>query len=244
MPSVPEPKFTLLQAQTIQYLTSQITYGKNVTPKTVDEFLNVLWPEGLSQGLHQLRHVQSPPLIDEAEEQRDKAICEALIHHVQYTKCITPTLLKGLLVALHSSKAELTARYEPEARWTLPQAYDIIHLGTQILLSEDVTEKTMDWFVYAIWKDGVQSSRPVNRLKNGLVSPATRDKFVQLVLTETKITDSILDWLYRALYIEDQSSSDEGESDIDTLREGTSDDESPLFGQLSLNCGDYSICQT
>ncbi|KAI1322446.1 hypothetical protein F5Y16DRAFT_415961 [Xylariaceae sp. FL0255] len=244
MSSVPEPHFTPLQAWTIQYLTMQIICGKNVTPKTVDGFLNILWPEGLLQGLRQLYYVQSPPLIDEAEEYSDNAIREAFVQNIRCTRCITPTILKGLLVSLHSSETESTASYKPEARWTLLQAYNIIHLGNQILLSEYVTKETMDWFVYAIWQDDVQSTRRVSRLKKGLINPAIRDKFVQLVPKETKITDSILDWLYRALYIEDQSSSDEGESDTNTLREGTSDDESPLFGQSSLNCGDHSICQT
>ncbi|KAI1315579.1 hypothetical protein F5Y16DRAFT_421109 [Xylariaceae sp. FL0255] len=244
MSSVPEAKFTLLQAWTILYLTTQITCEKNVRPKTIDDFLNVLWPEGLSQGLHQLYYVQSPPLIDEVEEQRDNAIYEAFIQDIRKTNCITPTTLKGLLVPLNSSEPESTARYKLKPRWTLPQAYNIIHLGNQILLCQNVTKETMDWFVYAIWQDNVQSTRRVGHLKNGLVNPAIGDEFVQLVLEETKITESIMDWLFRALYIEDQSSSDEDGSDTDTLREETSDDEGPLFGQSSLHCGDHSICQT
>ncbi|KAI2601835.1 hypothetical protein GGR54DRAFT_634472 [Hypoxylon sp. NC1633] len=244
MSSVPEPKFTLLQAWTILYLTTQITGGKNVKTKTIDDFLNVLWPEGLSQGLRQLRYIQSPSPIDEAGEQSDNTIYEAFIQHIRYTRCITPTILKELLVTLHSSEAEPTARYEPEARWTLSQAYDIIHIGNQILLCQNVTVETMDWFVYTLWQDSIQCTRPTDRLQKNLVGPAIRDKFVQLVLKETKITDSILDWLYRALHIKDQSGSNEDGSDTDTLREGMSEKEGPLFGQSSLHYGDHSIYQT
>ncbi|KAI1317869.1 hypothetical protein F5Y16DRAFT_406509 [Xylariaceae sp. FL0255] len=199
MSSVPEPKFTLLQARTILYLTTQIIYEKKVKPKT-------------------------------AEEHRDNAIYEVFIQDIRKTNCITFTTLKGLLVALHSSETESTARYKLKPRWTLPQAYNIIHLGNQILLCQNVTKETMDWFVYAIWQDNVQSTRRVGHLKNSLVDPAIRDEFVQL--------------LYRALYTQDQSSSDEDGSDTNTLREETSDDEGLLFGQSSLHCGDHSICET
>ncbi|KAI1429649.1 hypothetical protein F5Y12DRAFT_415420 [Xylaria sp. FL1777] len=100
-------------------------YKGTITQGTLDWFLNALWPEGLSQGVHQLRVVEPCSLIDEAtsgqityEEQRNSAICNALVRYVQYTKYITPITLKVLLIARGASLDGQAATHQPQARWT------------------------------------------------------------------------------------------------------------------------------
>ncbi|KAI1167170.1 hypothetical protein F5B18DRAFT_676200 [Nemania serpens] len=173
-------------------------------------FLSALWPEGLSQGLYQLLDVQSSSLIDEAtsglatcEAERKVIIYGELVDRVQDTRCITPVILKGLLIALSASAGSPAARCALEARWTLRQAHNIIHLGNQIQLEEDVTQETMDWFVRAIWPNSPFQAaiRPLcHSVNECLVSPAIRDEFVGLVLGATEITDLIMDWLHEALF--------------------------------------------
>ncbi|KAI1322794.1 hypothetical protein F5Y16DRAFT_404058, partial [Xylariaceae sp. FL0255] len=265
MSSILEPKFTLPQVRVIHYLTTRLSYEKNMTHNTLNWFLKALWPEGLSQGLHQLVNVTSGSIIDEvtsdqtfSEEQRNEAVREALVRHVEYTKCITPATLKGLLIARRASSSNPIARQEPEARWTLRQANDIIHVGNQILLEDDITQETMGWFVRAIWQDTLsqvatclphhdgQSTIPTNSISEGLVSPVIRDEFVQRVLEQTKITDPILDWLRtaviriakkRAFAIECLDSFGNDEDESDTLGEERSGDEDPLLEQPDLSCG-------
>ncbi|KAI1357258.1 hypothetical protein F5Y08DRAFT_334001 [Xylaria arbuscula] len=228
--SAREPKWALPQVQVIRYLTAHILYKGKVTLREMERFLSALWPEGLSQGLYQLLDVKSPSLINEAtsglaacEADRKAMICNEFAERVQDTRCITPVMLKGLLVALSGSTNIPVARHELYVRWTLCQAHDIIHLGNQIQLEEDVTQETMDWFVCAIWphsssqavtwplRHGVHSALSIDSIDECLVSPAIRDEFVGLVLGATQITDLIMDWLYEALFLSER----EGSLDVD-----------------------------
>lgn len=177
-------------------------------------FLGALWPEGLSKGLYQLLDVESPSLIDEAtsglvtcEAERKAEICYQFANRVHDTDCITPVILKGLLIALCGSVNVSEARHEPHLRWTVRQAHDIIHLSHQIQLEKGVTQGTVDWFVRAIWPNsaskavtGLHSALSVSSVDESLVSPAIRGIFVGRVLEATEINDYILDWLYRALF--------------------------------------------
>ncbi|KAJ3573565.1 hypothetical protein NPX13_g4647 [Xylaria arbuscula] len=263
--SAREPKWALPQVQVIRYLTAHILYKGKVTLREMERFLSALWPEGLSQGLYQLLDVKSPSLINEAtsglaacEADRKAMICNEFAERVQDTRCITPVMLKGLLVALSGSTNIPVARHELYVRWTLCQAHDIIHLGNQIQLEEDVTQETMDWFVCAIWphsssqavtwplRHGVHSALSIDSIDECLVSPAIRDEFVGLVLGATQITDLIMDWLYQALFPSERGGSldvdgkDPGSDDEDesyTLDEETSGDDKPSQTQLDLFCG-------
>ncbi|KAI1182076.1 hypothetical protein F5B17DRAFT_216536 [Nemania serpens] len=260
-----EPRWALPQVQVIRYLTEHILYEGNVTPVTMEWFLSALWPEGLSQGLYQLLDVKCPSLIDEAtsdlatcEAERKVMIYEELVDRVQDTRCITPVILKGLLIALSASASGPAAGCALEARWTLLQAHDIIHLGNQIQLEEDISQKTMDWFVHAIWPNSpsqaatrplchsVHSALSIDSVNECLVSPAIRDEFVGLVLGATEITDLIMDWLHEALFrttregspwvdSEDPLSDDEDKSD--TFNEETSGNDNPSQIQSDLSCG-------
>ncbi|KAI1159458.1 hypothetical protein F5B18DRAFT_677301 [Nemania serpens] len=260
-----EPTWALPQVQVIRYLTDHILYEGNITPVTMEWFLSALWPEGLSQGLYQLLDVQSPSLIDEAtsglatcEAERKVMIYEELVDRVQDTRCITPVLLKGLLIALSASAGRPAAGCALEARWTLRQAHDIIHLGNQIQLEEDVTQETMDWFIRAIWpnspsqaairplRHSVHSALSIDSVNGCLVSPAIRAEFVGLVLGAMEITDLIMDWLHEALFRttregslwvdgEDPFSDDEDKSD--TFNEETSRNDNPSQIQSDLSRG-------
>ncbi|KAI1317872.1 hypothetical protein F5Y16DRAFT_419313 [Xylariaceae sp. FL0255] len=219
MSRAPEPTWTLDQARSIQYLTLRVLYERNVTQETIDRFLGALWPAGFSQAASQLRHVRSPSLIDKATrgritygEQRDGAIREALVQRVLDTKCISPVTLKGLLLACCAPASDRAARHQPGARWTLYQAYKILHLGDQIVLEERMTRDTMEWFVRAVWQEGCspamkysQSAFMRSSLSERLFSPlgrveeSIREIFVQRVIGAGRITDSILDWLYTSL---------------------------------------------
>ncbi|KAI0398825.1 hypothetical protein F4802DRAFT_613449 [Xylaria palmicola] len=264
--SAREPRSELPQVQVIRYLTKRILYEGEVTPRTMESFLSALWPEGLSQGLHQLLDVKSPSLIDKAtsglatcEAEREAMIYGEFVDRVQDTRCITPVTLKGLLVALSGLINVPAVRYGPVARWTLCQAHDIIHLGNQIQLEEDVKQEKMDWFVRALWpnsssqaatttqslRHSVYSTLPIDSIDEHLASPAVRDRFVQLVLGAMEITDSILDWLHHALFRtaregspwvdgEDPFSDDEDKSDM--LDEETSGDDNPSQTQSDLSC--------
>ncbi|KAI0404024.1 hypothetical protein F4802DRAFT_607791 [Xylaria palmicola] len=226
----------LPQVQVIRYLTERILYEGEVTPRTMESFLSALWPE-----------------------EREAIIYGEFVDRVQDTRCITPITLKGLLVALSSLINVPAVRYGPVARWTLCQAHNIIHLGNQIQLEEDVTQETMDWFVRALWPNSssqaatmtqslchsVYSTLPVDSVDEHLASPAVRDRFVQLVLGATEITDSILDWLYDTLFRtaregspwvdgEDPFSDDKDKSDM--LDEETSGDDNPSRTQSDLSC--------
>ncbi|KAI3326622.1 hypothetical protein HD806DRAFT_532255 [Xylariaceae sp. AK1471] len=226
--------------------------------------LESLWPEGLSQGLHQLASVTSCTLTYAAtngrissEEQRNEAIRKALVQHVLHTKRITSDTLKWLLIARRASASDPIARHQPEARWTLREAHQINHVGNHILYKEDLTQETVDWFVRDILQDthsqvatcqlchDGQSTFPTNSIDERLVSPVIRDEFVRRVLVEARITDSIMDWLHRAVSatarerapaIErlDSSGSDIDESD--TLSEESSEDDDPFLEQPDLSC--------
>ncbi|KAI0977460.1 hypothetical protein F4678DRAFT_477490 [Xylaria arbuscula] len=260
--SAREPRWALHQVRVIRYLTERIFYRRKVTPRTTEWFLNTLWPEGLSQGIYQLLDVKSPSLIDEAtsslatcEAERKAIICDKFAEQVQDTRCITPALLKGLLIALSGSINVSVARHELHVRWTLCQAHDIIHLGNQIQLEKDVTQETMDWFVRAMWPNSSSQAitRPLRHSAHSIdsvdecpVSPAIRDEFVGLVLGATKITDLIMDWLYQALFrssregslyvnAKDPFSDDEDRSN--TLDKEISGDDNPSQTQSDLSCG-------
>ncbi|KAI1181563.1 hypothetical protein F5B17DRAFT_444907 [Nemania serpens] len=223
-----EPRWALPQIQVIRYLTEHILYEGNVTPVTMEWFLSALWPEGLSQGLYQLLNIKCPSLIDEA----------------------TSGLATWLLIALSASAGGPAARCALEARWTLRQAHDIIHLGNQMQLEKYVTQETMDWFVRAIWSNipsqaatrplrrSVHSALSVDSADECLVSPAIRDEFVGLVLGATEITDLIMDWLHEALFRTTREGSPwvDGE---DTLDEETSrnDNLSQIQSDLSRGSG-------
>ncbi|KAI3340364.1 hypothetical protein F4824DRAFT_453014 [Ustulina deusta] len=160
---------------------------------------------------------------------------------------ITPVILKGLLIALSGSINISAARHELHIRWTLCQAHDIIHLGNQIQLEEDVTQETMDWFVRAIWPNSSpHSALSIDSVDRCLVSPAIRDEFVGLVLGATEITDPIMDWLYQAvfrsaregsLYVDDKDPSSNNEDISDTFDEETSGDDNSSQTRSDLSCG-------
>ncbi|KAI1357129.1 hypothetical protein F5Y08DRAFT_18992, partial [Xylaria arbuscula] len=263
--SAREPKWALPQVQVIRYLTARILYKGKVTPREMEWFLSALWPEGLSQGLYQLLDVESPSLINEAtsglaacEADRKAKICNEFAERVQDTRCITPAMLKGSLVAFSSSINVSVVRHELHVRWTLRQAHDIIHLGNQIQLEEDVTQETMDWFVRYMWpsssfeavtwplRHSVRSALPINSVDECLVSPAIRDEFVGLVLGATEITDLIMDWLYQtlfrsakegSLYADGKDPFSDDENKSDTLDEETSGDDNPSQTQSYCSCG-------
>ncbi|KAJ3555975.1 hypothetical protein NPX13_g10239 [Xylaria arbuscula] len=158
--SAREPKWALPQVQVIRYLTARILYKGKVTPREMEWFLSALWPEGLSQGLYQLLDVESPSLINEAtsglaacEADRKAMICNEFAERVQDTRCITPAMLRGLVVALSGSTNASVTQIE-----------------------EDVTQETMDCFVRYIWPSrSFDSKRAAFALISTPSQPATYD---------------------------------------------------------------------
>ncbi|KAI0977551.1 hypothetical protein F4678DRAFT_477578 [Xylaria arbuscula] len=242
MPSTPESSWTLPQARHISYLTLRILYEKNITQRTVEWFLNALWPEGISQAICQLLDVQPVTLLDEAtecriacREQREQAIREGLVQQILDTNHITPAILKGLVTALDASPlpCDRTTKHYVKAQWTLRG-------------SPPVSTNHYD----------IPCTSTIGNAIKPQTSSAIRKAFVQRVLGVTQINDSVLDWLHAAIFgtgkiaspsfnEEGSFSSDEDDSDTgddETLENKTIGDESPFLG--GEYCTTQSICSS